>query len=142
MARRYKPRDLSDVQLGTRFAQGQLLVIDHVQRWRHTQYRTLCVCLCACGTVFETLPQHLRDADTTSCGCQKAARAHAWQRQRWRDWRAGRLPGYPNGDPRTQMLRRWHADAPGTPARLPHRLRDARTGRFLRSRGALLGHGA
>jgi hypothetical protein len=68
---------------------GQVIICGYERRQQGQSRRTYVVGVCGCGARVTARPDHLRNHDSTSCGCVRRARMAVLSGQRWREVRAG-----------------------------------------------------
>jgi hypothetical protein len=76
-----------DMALGRRW--GQLRIVGYEQRQDGRKYRTYVICVCLCGEIVFSRPEHLRKDDVQSCGCLRKAQMRATALARWQAVKAG-----------------------------------------------------
>lgn len=70
---RDRGRLAKDMALGQRW--GQLRIVGYGHRPCGRKQRTYVMCVCLCGGLIFSLPEHLRNREVQSCGCLRAALA-------------------------------------------------------------------
>jgi hypothetical protein len=68
---------------------GRLTIVGYVSRAQGHSRRTYVVAQCQCGTRHTVRPDHLRNRDSSSCGCLRRARIGVLAAQRWQEVRQG-----------------------------------------------------